>query len=156
MEKEAEQVLNLFKENKVEYQLYEHPPVYTSEEAAKVRGMELRTGCKSMVMKTKEEKFIIANIAADRKIDIKKLEKIVGTKELKFATKEEVLTKTKCESGSVHPFGRLFGLETYLDRSVLDNESVNFNIGMLTKSVRIRKDDLVELMKPEIGNFSKG
>jgi len=155
MEKEAEQVLNLLKENKVEYQLYEHPPVYTSEEAAKARGVELKTGCKSMILKTKEGKFVLANIAADRKIDTKKLEKIIGTKGLKFATKEDVMTKTRCESGSVHPFGRLLGLETYLDSSVLENESVNFNIGMLTKGVKIRKDDLVRLMKPEIGEFSK-
>lgn len=122
----------MFEKSGVEYQLYEHEPVYTSQEAAKVRGVELKTGCKSMVLKTKDGKFILANITADKRIDLRKLEKIIGTK-LNFATKEEVLQTTNCESGSVPPFGKLFGLPTFPDESVLENDFVNFNIGVLTK-----------------------
>ena len=155
MEKESEQVLEMFEKNNVEYHVYEHEPAYTSEQASKARGVELKTGVKSMVMKTKEGKFILANIAADRKIDMRKLAGIVGTKELKFATKEEVVERINCEPGSVHPFGKLFGMKTFFDKSVLENESVNFNIGMLTKSVRIRREDLVRLMEAKIGDFSK-
>jgi Ala-tRNA(Pro) deacylase len=154
LEKEAQRILSIFKENNVEYQLYEHEPVYTSQQAATVRGVELKTGCKSMLLKTRPGKFIIANLAADRKIDLKKLEKIAGEK-LSFATKEEVLKATNCEPGSVPPFGKLFGLPTYLDESVLENDFVNFNIGMLTKSVKISKQNLLSIMEPEIGKFYK-
>jgi len=147
--REAERILSLFKENNIDYQLCEHEPVYTSQEAAAVRSVELKTGCKSMVLKTKEGKFVLANVAADKKIDMKKLEEIVGTK-LSFASKEEVLQATNCEAGSVPPFGRLFGLPTFLDESVLENDFVNFNIGMLTKSVKIKKQDLLKIMKPTI------
>jgi Ala-tRNA(Pro) deacylase len=154
MEREAKEILRMLEEGGVEYQLYEHEPVYTSQEAAKVRGVELKTGCKSMILKTKDGKFILTNIAADRKIDLKKLEKIVGAR-LNFATKVEVLQATSCESGSVPPFGKLFGLSTYLDESVLENDFVNFNIGVLTKSVKISKQDLLKVMKPIISNFAK-
>jgi len=154
LEKEAQRILSIFKENNVDYQLYEHEPVYTSQQAANVRGVELKTGCKSMVLKTKAGKFILANLAADRKIDLKELEEIVGDK-LSFATKEEVLLATNCEPGSVPPFGKLFGLPTYLDESVLENDFVNFNIGMLTKSVKISKQNLLRIMEPEIAKFSK-
>ena len=154
MKKEAEKILSIFKENNVEYQLYQHEPVHTSQEAAAVRGVELKTGCKSMVFKTKGCKFILANVSADRKIDLKKLEKIVGDK-LSFATKEEVFQATNCEPGSVPPFGRLFGLSTFLDKSVLENDFVNFNIGMLTKSVKISKQDLLKTMEAAVSHFSK-
>lgn len=154
MKKEAEKILRIFKENNVNYQLYEHEPVYTSQEAARVRGVELKTGCKSMVLKTKDGKFALANVAADKKIDLKKLERILGCK-LSFASKEEVLQTTNCESGSVPPFGKLFGLPTFLDESVLENDFVNFNIGMLTRSVKISKQDLLKIMNPTISRFSK-
>ncbi len=154
MKDEADKILSIFKENNIKYQLYEHEPVYTSQQAATVRGVELKTGCKSMVLKTKSGKFILANIAADRKIDLKKLEKLVGSK-LSFATKEEVLHVTNCEAGSVPPFGKLFGLPTFLDESVLENNFVNFNIGVLTKSVRISRQDLLKIMEPMISNFRK-
>lgn len=154
MREEADRILQLFKEKGVSYQLYEHPAVYTSEEAAKVRGVELKTGCKSMVLKRKNGGFILGNVAADRKIDFKVLEKHLGTK-LSFASKEEALKATNCESGSVPPFGKLFGLATFLDPSVLENEYVNFNIGMLTKSVKISREDLLRLMEPTVLKFAK-
>ena len=154
MEKEAEKILKIFEEGGINYKFYEHEPVYTSEQAAEVRGVELKTGCKSMILKTKEGKFILANIAADRRIDVKKLEKAVGAR-LSLATKEEVLQATNCESGSVPPFGRLFGLPTFLDDSVLENDFVNFNIGVLTKSVKISKEDLVRVMNPVIARFAR-
>jgi len=154
VKKEAEKILSIFKENNVTYQLYEHEPVYTSQEAAKIRGVELKTGCKSMVLKTKDGKFVLANVAADRKIDLKKLERMLDRK-LSFASKEEVLQTTNCESGSVPPFGKLFVLPTFLDESVLENDFVNFNIGMLTRSVKISKQDLLKVMDPTISKFSK-
>ena len=154
MKREAEKILSIFKENNVDYQLYEHEPVYTSQEAAVARGVELKKGCKSMVLKTEEEKFILANVAADRKIDIKKLEKLTGDK-LRFATREEVLQATNCEPGSVPPLGKLFGLPTFLDESILENDFVNFNICMLTKSVKIKMQDLLKIMEPTISKFSK-
>ena len=155
-EEETKRLLELFQDEHVEYKLFEHVPVYTSEQASKVRGVELKSGVKAMLLRTNEGKFILANIAADRRIDFAKLEKILATEHAHFATREEVLATTKCEPGSVHPIGRLFGVETYLDSTVLQNDRVNFNIGMLTKSVQISSQDLLRVMKPvATSDFSK-
>jgi len=51
LEKEAEDILRILKENESDYTLYEHKPVFTSKHAAEVRGVKLKTGCKSMVLK---------------------------------------------------------------------------------------------------------
>jgi len=158
LENEAAALLNLFKDKGIEYTLYDHAPVYTSEEASKVRNVELKTGVKAMLVRKKgaESHFLLADIAADRRIDFPKLEALAKVKHFRFATREEVLAQTKCEPGSVHPVGRLFGIPTYLDNSVLENEFVNFNIGMLTQSVRIGSRDLLKAMQPElVSDFSK-
>lgn len=156
MEKEAGEVLKMFEENGVKYKLYEHEPVYTSEQASQVRGVELGSGVKSIVLNVKDGRFVLADLAADRKIDSGSLGKLVGSKVVGFATREEVLKVTNCEPGSVHPFGKLFGIETYLDSSVLENELVNFNIGVLTKSVQIGKEDFLRILEPKAtGKFSK-
>jgi Ala-tRNA(Pro) deacylase len=156
-QEESDKLLDLFHEESVEYDLFEHEPVYTSQQASKVRNVELKSGVKSMMLKTVEGKYLLVDIAADRKIDFAKLEKtILKTKHLRFATREEVINVTRCEPGSVHPFGRLFGLETFLDKSVLENNRVNFNIGMLTKSVQISTDDLVRVLRPDkTSDFTK-
>jgi len=158
LEKEATVVLDLFELKGIDYTLFEHLPVYTSEEASRVRGVELRTGVKAMLLreKSQESNYLLADIAANRKIDFTKLESLAKVKHLRFATREEVIAMTGCEPGSVHPLGNLFGLTTYLDVSVIENEFVNFNIGMLTRSVRIRSRDLLKVMMPDLlGEFSK-
>jgi len=148
-------LLELFEKEGIKYRLYEHEPVYTSEQASRVRGVELRTGVKALVLKTKEGLFLLADVAADRRVDSRKLEQLAKTSKIHFASREEVLAVTHCEPGSVHPFGSLFGISTYLDSSVLENEFVNFNIGVLTKSVQIRVEDLRKLLDSTPGDFSK-
>jgi len=149
-------VLELFARENVEYQLYEHEPVYTSEQAASVRGVELKTGVKALVLKSREGQFLLADIAADGRVDTRKLEGLTKMRGIHFASRDEVLAATHCEPGSVHPIGSLFGIATYLDQSVLENDYVNFNIGVLTRSVRIRAEDLMRLLHGStLGDFSK-
>jgi Ala-tRNA(Pro) deacylase len=153
-ELEVKKIKELLDSKSISYKITEHEPVFTSEQAAKVRGVDLKTGVKALVMKTKEGKLILGLIAADRKIDLKKLANIVKTKSLKLAKPEEVLKKTGCKIGSVHPFGVFHDLPTYLDRSVVENEYINFNIGMHTKSISMKSKDLVDIINPQKGEFS--
>jgi len=153
-ELEVKRIRQLLDSKDKEYKLSEHEPVYTSEQAAQVRGADLKSGVKALILKTNESKFILALIAADRRIDLKRLAKHINTKSLKLAKPDEVLKRTNCEIGSVHPFGIIHNLPTYMDSSVLENEYVEFNIGVHTKSIRMKSKDLIEIVKPEIGKFS--
>lgn len=137
------------------YKVSKHEPVYTSEQAARVRGVKLKTGVKSLVLKTKERRFIMALVAADRRIDLKKLARIADTKRLQFASPQEVLRITGCEIGSVHPFGKLHGLPTYFDRSILENDTVNFNAGLHTVTIDMKAKDLVKAINPVIDKFAE-
>lgn len=142
-------------DNKIRYKVMEHEPVFTSEEAARVRNAELKTGVKALVLKMNEDKYILALVAADKKIDLELLASSIGTRKLNLASPEEVLEITGCEIGSVHPFGNVYNLTTYMDPSVTENETVNFNAGMHTVSIQMRSEDLAKLIKPEIVKLSK-
>ena len=148
-------IMDLLDRRRIHYSVSEHEPVYTSEQAAKVRGVELKTGVKALVLRTKEGGFVMGLVAADRRIDLKKLAETVGTKRLSLASQKEVLKATGCEVGAVHPFGNLHGLPTYLDASVLENESVNFNAGLHTVSIQMKAKDLVNAIGPVIDEFSR-
>jgi len=153
--RQFKQVRELLNRYEISYEVIEHAPVYTSEEAAKVRGVELKTGVKALVFKTEEGTFVMGLVAADRKMDLKKLAKIIGTRKLQLASPQEVLNITGCEIGSVHPFGNLFELPTYMDSSVLENDMVDFNAGLHTVSIQMRAKDLIKAVKPVVTDFSK-
>ncbi|MGA2664009.1 MAG: YbaK/EbsC family protein [Nitrososphaerales archaeon] len=156
MEEEMQALLGLFEREGVEFRLYEHGPVRTSEEAARVRGVELRSGVKALLLKSGDGRYLLADLAADRRADLSRLRALAGAGgRLRLASREEVISVTGCEPGSVHPFGSLFGVPTYLDPSVLENEFVDFNIGLLTRSARIRSGDLKRLLGATIAEFAE-
>jgi Ala-tRNA(Pro) deacylase len=152
---QTEAIRRLLDDSGVEYKMFEHEPVYTSEQASRVRGVELKSGVKALVFKTNDGKFVLGLVAADRKISERKLEKEVGAEAVVLAKPNEVLESTGCEIGSVHPFGILHNLPIYMDESILENDLVNFNVGLHTMSVQMHSSDLVRTNNPKICDIAK-
>jgi Ala-tRNA(Pro) deacylase len=158
MQHEFDELIDLLDMNKVKYKLSEHAPVRTSEEAAAVRGVPLKTGVKALVFKVHRERgtdLILALVRADHKIDSQKLAEAAAAGNAKLASPEEVLSRTGCEIGSVHPFGNLYGLQVYMDRSIMENDEINFNAGLHHKSLNMKSADLVALIQPTVVDIEK-
>jgi Ala-tRNA(Pro) deacylase len=136
------------------FSLLHHDAVTTSAEAAAVRGTELRSGAKAMLVKAKSGGFVLLVLAGDRKVDWKLLAPLVGGKGARFATDEELHAATGLTKGAVPPLGALFGLRTIYDRSLLEVDSVNFNAGTKTESVTMARDDLIRIGGGEVASFS--
>jgi Ala-tRNA(Pro) deacylase len=94
-------------------------------------------------------------VPGDRKADIGKLRGIIGADDIKLASSEEVKERMNCEIGSCHPFGNLCGLKTYMDKKILDNETVAFNAGLHTKTITMDPRDLKKLVNPVVEDFAK-
>ncbi len=158
MEKKFKELKNFLDMHNIVYKAYEHEPVHTSEEASRIRGVELRTGVKALVFEVKKDKtrrLVMVLVSGDKKVDNKKLIDILDAENVKLASPQAVLEETSCEIGSVHPFGNLFGLEVYMDKRIMENKEVNFSAGLHTKSITMRAEDIVRLIKPEIIDIAK-
>jgi Ala-tRNA(Pro) deacylase len=133
----------------VSFTVLRHEPVFTSEQAAAVRGTPLASGAKALVVKA-GEKFLLFVLPADRKLDSRKAREALRVKALRFASKEEVQNLTGLQPGSIPPFGSLFGLQTYCDLALGDNASINFNAGDHAISIQMTFSDFVSLEKPQM------
>lgn len=148
-----EKIKQLLDENGISYDVWEHEPVRTSADAARIRGAELKTGAKSMIVKTKDQYYLLV-LPADKRIDWKKVKEMLHVKEVRFATEEEAELKTGVEMGSVPPLGNVIGLETFYDRLVLQIEKVNFNPGSRTHTIKMQTKDLVAVANPTFAEFT--
>jgi Ala-tRNA(Pro) deacylase len=142
-----ERIENLLKERGVLFTVIRHEPVFTSEQAAAVRGTSLASGAKALVVKAGDT-FVLIVLPADRKLDSKKAREAFGVKALRFASKEEVEQRTGLQPGSIPPFGSLFNLPTYCDPALADNQSINFNAGDHAISVQMAYSDYAAVEKP--------
>ena len=110
----------------VPYKLTTHAPVYTSQEAADIRGVDLKSGAKAIVLaspvagKKEERQFHLAVLSANNQFNSKSFRKLIKSKKLRFATDKEVYEVSGCLRGAVPPFGSLFArpIQTYVDRSL--------------------------------------
>lgn len=156
-----EKIKKLLDKNKVDYKVLEHEPTPTSMDAARVRenltGMPaeecLKRGAKAMILRS-EGKFYQFILSASKKIDMNKAKKVLGTQSLSFANPEEVQKATDCVPGSVPPFGNLFNIPVYVDKSFLENEDIDFNAGEQTVSIFMKRDDWIKAVKPIVAEFS--
>lgn len=137
----------------VPYDVLRHAPVYTSEEAAKVRNTTLASGAKALVCKA-DDRFVLIVLPADRKLESKLTRKALGIKSLRFASREEVEQLTGLAPGSIPPFGSLFGLATFCDAKLADQPRINFNAGDHAISISMTYDDYVAAEQPEMGTFA--
>jgi len=154
-EKESKRIVDFLSSTGFDFNVLEHAPVYTSEEAAKVRNQPLDIGVKSIVLRTSENAFLLACVSGDKRIDLARLAAFLEVKNVSLASPKEVLEQTGCEIGSVGPFGNIFGLKTFFDKRILEHKFVEFNVGLHTVSVRMNPRDLARVVKPEIADFAK-
>jgi Ala-tRNA(Pro) deacylase len=138
----------------VPFKVLHHEPVFTSEEAARVRGVELSSGAKALVCKADDE-FMMFVVPADRRLDSKGVRRGRGYRRLRFANREEVLELTGLAPGSIPPFGSLFGLKTLCDERLAENETINFNAGDHRISVSMLYADYLRVEGPELGVWAE-
>src|SRR6056300_1760409 len=145
----------LLNSHKISYQSMEHPPGQTCELAAQMRGSELKIGGKSLLLKSKRG-FHIFTLSAAFEADSTRMRKILRSQKLRFAKDEEFTSITGVPKGALPPFGReLHSLDLYLDLSILENDSIAFNAGLLTQSYILSTNDYLKISSPFICSFSK-
>ena len=137
----------------ITFQVLRHAPVTTSAEAATVRGTSLASGAKALVCKV-DDRFVMIVMPADRKLASKTARQDQGWKSIRFAQPEEVLSLTGLTPGSIPPFGSLFDLTTFCDRSLAEQPTINFNAGDHSISISMSFPAYLHVEGPRLGEFS--
>ena len=119
-----------------------------------MRGVSLDSGAKAMILKDCGKKltipdtpFYLAVVSASKRFNSKAFKKLTKCKNIRFANTEEVLEYSGCITGAVPPFGSLFTkpVPTFVDQSLAENESINFNCGLRTHSIQILYSDYARM-----------
>ncbi len=166
----------LLKDAEVKYEVVKHKTVYTALDKAKTLKINPKEVAKTVVVKLgagKLAQFVVASIPADKNFDKEKFKKLFNeagkkiakaegkafkaAKEIDFAAenwiKKNIMKSPK--GGAVPPFGSLFKIPAFVDKSLLKSKKLVVNAGDFNNSIKILTD---QLEKTEIfikGSFSK-
>lgn len=149
------EIVRLLRNHEFEFEHLIHEETPTSEDSARVRGTQLKEGIKSIILRGKSSKKNYQfNLPSHLKLDMKSISELAGEK-CEFEDPAVILERFGLKIGGVPPFGCLMNVETFFDEKLKNLGKVAFNCGLLTESIVMKGEDLIKLIQPKFGAFSK-
>jgi len=124
----------------------------SAQEVEQMFGCKLRQVIKTLLFTG--DKDVLVCVPGDRRADIEKVKRLLGVKNLRMASPQEVKEKTGFVVGGVCPFVEKPGITAILDKAVLENEVVNVGAGTPTTGVEVKSDGLRKIWKGLVESIS--
>lgn len=130
----------------IQYERFEHPPVFTVEEANLHRGDIPCGKTKNLFLRNKKgRRHYLVVTEAEKKVDLRSLKERVGESALSFASPERLQRYLGLTPGSVSPFGIINDIKdevmVLLDRDLLRHTALGFHPNVNTATLVIQTED---------------
>ncbi len=136
--------------NHVRYEVMSHRQAFTAQEIAAAEHVSGREVAKVVMLRSGKE-FLMIVLPAPYRVDLKRAQAVLGKPDLALATEEEFAGLfPQCEPGAMPPFGNLYHLPVYVDERLAKDETIVFNAGNHTQTVRMAYADFARMVQPKI------
>jgi Ala-tRNA(Pro) deacylase len=101
-----------------------------------------------------DERSVMTVLPSNWKVDLHRLRDVFFMNHIRLASEDELkVLFPDCEVGAMPPFGNLYGLDVYVDRSLTEDDEIVFQAGTHTDTIRMRYADFAELVHPRVAEF---
>jgi Ala-tRNA(Pro) deacylase len=124
--------------NRIQYLVISHSVAYTAQGIAALThtpGKELAKTVMVMV----DGRLAMAVVPASFRVDLYRLKKYLGADSVELASELEFRGRfPDCETGSMPPFGNLYGMDVFVDQALAEDKEIAFNAGSHRELVRMK------------------
>jgi Ala-tRNA(Pro) deacylase len=139
-------IINFLEKNKIKYEIIKHRIVYSAYDKAKTLKVPEKIIGKTLILKINGNLSAVL-IPANKNLDFQKIKKIAKIKKLDFASEKVIKNKFKgVKVGAVPPFGGLWGISTFIDRSLIKQPKIIINSGDYNFSIKISGASLKKIV----------
>ncbi len=150
------QLKDFLDRNNIRYVTISHSVAYTAQGIAALAHISGKELAKTVIVKL-DGKLAMAVGPASVHVDLPRLKSASGASRVEIASEDEFRDKfPNCETGAMPPFGNLYDMEVFADRSLTRDKEIAFNAGSHRELVRLAWADFVELVKPNIVHLATG
>lgn len=148
-----EEILDFLNDNNIGYEIEEHKAVFTMEELNDLNLLYPKRDAKNLFIRDdKKKNYYLLTVPGDKKIDLKEFRKNNNTRNLSFASSEDLFEFLKLTPGSVSPLGILNDEDKkvifYLDNYFFtDNKIIGVHPNDNKATIWIKSDDLINIIK---------
>lgn len=150
-----EKLENYLHAQQVPFQIQQHAIAYTAQDVAAKEHIPGKQVAKVVVVFADNQMVMLA-LPAPAKVDFNRLSKAIGARDVRLADEVELGTSfPDCEVGAMPPFGNLYNLPVYIDKSLAEDETIVFPVGTHTETMRLKYADFQRLVNPTLAEFAR-
>lgn len=147
----------------IRYVLHHHKAVFSVAESLDIEKDMPGIHCRNLFVRDKKEAMFLISAANETRIDLKKLETLLGCARLSFGSPERLWKHLGVRPGSVCPYAIMNDrdgvVRMILDAYMMRGDLVNFHPLVNTMTIGVAPDDLVKFIRgtghePEIVDLS--
>ncbi|MDD5093786.1 MAG: YbaK/EbsC family protein [Dehalococcoidia bacterium] len=141
-------------QKKVRYVVISHPMAYSAQQIAASAHIPGRELAKTVMVKI-DGKMAMAVLPAFCRVDFDRLRDAAGARTVQLASEQEFKDLFPgCMVGAMPPFGNLYGMDVFVEKSLAEDEEIAFNAGAHSELIRLAYKDFQRLAAPKVGTFS--
>lgn len=136
----------------IAYQRYDHPPVFTGDDAALHWASIPARGMKNLFLRNKKgDRHYLVILPIEKEADLRRLVKLIGDDRFSFASPDRLAKHLGLTPGSVSPFGLLnnpsHSVQVIVDMDLRGASLLIFHPNLNSHSVTISGSDLERFLK---------
>jgi len=138
-------VIDWLDEQQAKYKVIEHDQVFDTVAEARAVGIDVDQIAKALVIHiTHDGNQAVIVIPGGQRVNNDKLHELFGTQHARLALEEELTQDfPEFELGAVPPLSGLLQMPVYIDKRLVNHESVLFNAGTHTASIKMSMHDFI-------------
>ena len=138
----------------VHYDVQHHREVYTIQEVAAEVGEKGRAVAKVFIANA-DGKPVMLVLAAPDHVDYERVKEYLGVETVERAHEEQFRQWfPDCEVGAMPPFGNLYKVPVYMDRTLAEAPHITFQAGSHSDTIRIDMQDYLRIVSPKVSRFA--
>ena len=152
-----QQIYDYLQENSIWHEITEHKAVYNMAELAEVPCPYPEADAKNLFVRDdKKQNYYLITVKGEKRVNLKAFRKAQGTRNLSFASAEDLMERLGLIPGAVTPLGVLNdetrSVKVFLDRDFLQEPGlVGVHPNENTATVWLKTEDLIRIIR-EHGN----
>ena len=152
-----QEIYDFIKSRDIWYEITEHEAVFNMEELSKIEVLYPEYDAKNLFIKDdKKRNYYLITIKGKKRIDLKEFQKKNNTRNLSFASTNDLMNIMGLKSGAVTPLGLLNDKELkvkfYIDKECMkDKHIIGVHPNDNTATIWLKVEDLIEIIQ-EHGN----
>ncbi len=145
-------VYDLLEKLEIEYDVIEHPPLFSSEDTEKYNIKIDAKICKNLFLRnSNKSKYYLYITTIDKRVNLKELQSQLQESRLSFGDEDALYEKLKIKKGSVSIFNIVnvekLDVTIIIDKEIFDCEKVAFHPNINTLSVTFNPNGLEKILR---------